>query len=134
MTNKFFVYGTLKVNGYFAHAFNDLRETSVDAKLKNFNLYKVGNGLDAWFPGVVPGNGVVFGEVHRYNSKYIEQVYRAMDRIEGYIPSNPEKSLYKRQLLEVELVDGTTEVANVYVYNRKIERNFELVTNGVWDV
>jgi len=134
MINKFFVYGTLKVHGYFAHIFDDLRETSVEAKLKNFDLYKVGNAFDAWFPGIVPGNGVVLGEVHGYNPKYIGQVYSAMDRIEGYLPSNPEKSLYKRQLLEVELLDSTTEVANVYVYNRKIEQNFELITNGVWDV
>ena len=48
MTNKFFVYGTLKVGGRFAKSFDNLRSSFTEARIEGFDLFDLGN-----FPGIV---------------------------------------------------------------------------------
>lgn len=134
MNNKFFVYGTLKIGGYFAESFNKVRKNSTEAKLKGFDLFKIGSGNNSWFPGIIPGEGEVIGEVHEYAEEHIKDVYSHMDAIEGYSETNPEASLYRRELMTVELEDGSTETVNVYVFNREIEKDYPKVKSGVWPV
>ena len=130
--HKFFVYGTLKVGGYFAKYFDGMRKTSKIGKLENFDLFRIGNVKASWFPGIVPGDGTVTGEIHEYLDE--EEVLDAMDRIEGYNSINPKFSLYTREIREIELEDGTTEKAYVYVYNREVHDYFDKIEDGVWEI
>lgn len=124
-SKKFFVYGTLKVGGYFSHGLNPFRKSSIRATIKGFNLYDLGA-----FPGILPGDGEVFGELHEYDE--YDKVLAIMDHIEGY--NGTEDSLYMREEVEVELEDGETETALVYVFNQEDPPEATKIKNGTWKV
>ena len=128
--NKFFVYGTLKVGGHFAKGFDHVRQHSVAATISGFDLYKVSGS----FPGIVKGTGTVIGELHTYTPESEAAVLRGMDTIEGYRETDVEGSFYKRQVVDVNLPDGTTEKAFVYVFNRPARGRYEKVKDGNWPI
>ena len=130
----FFVYGTLKKGGYYAEDFNAVRTNCRKALLKGYDMYGIGHSGIAGYPGIIPGSGVVHGEVHTFDRKAMKAVLEAMDNIEGYEPGDPESSLYLRKKVIVELEDGTEERAMVYVFNRTIHKYYDKIENGVWDV
>ena len=134
MCDKFFVYGTLKVGGYFAKKFDALRTSNKPAKLKGFDLYRIGSSTDSWFPGVIPGDGVVTGELHEYDKKATKEVLTGMDRIEGFDPKNPKHSFYRREIVKVTLEDGTEEDANGYIFNSKMPKEYPKVKSGTWTI
>lgn len=129
---KFFVYGTLKEGGFFAQNFDKIRKSSEVAKLKGFDLYKIGHGTTSWFPGIVEGEGTVVGEIHEYEHE--EVVLATMDNIEGYRENDPENSFYRRRELEVELENGSLEKAYVYIFNEKLNDNWPKLETGVWPI
>ena len=69
------------------------------------------------YPAAVPSNddSRVWGEV--YETADPSTVLSALDEIEGYRPSEPDRSLYTRVLTEVTLEDGRVEKAWAYFYN-----------------
>lgn len=71
------------------------------------DLYDLGR-----FPGAVPGDGVVHGELFRLNSP---RAWETMDRYEGYRPDREEASLFVRR--RVELRHPPHRSAWVYWYN-----------------
>lgn len=122
---KFFVYGTLKLGGYYSKIFDDFRESSMVAKLEKYSLFDLGQ-----FPGIVKQQGgVVFGEVHEYSQQSI--VRAEMDRIEGYSGNNS-SSLFIREKLPVILDNGTEVIANVYVFNPQLPKSAKVIKTGVW--
>lgn len=139
-TDYFFVYGTLKIGGYYANDFDKFRISSEKATINNMNLYKI-----SYYPGMLPGIGIVTGELHKYkNPKIVTQL---MDRIEGYKPKlKPEFSLFKRKRMIVITETGKEIEANLYIYNYKItgkeiKYNYEyqikevkLIENGIWNI
>lgn len=132
--DKFFVYGTLKVGGYFAESFDGLRTDCQIAKLKGFDLFKIGGGSLSWFPGIVEGKGEVVGELHTYKEEHIKEVFTHMDAIEGYDENNPARSLYRREKAVVTLEDGSIETANIYIFNSKIPKEYPKINSGKWDI
>lgn len=138
-TDFFFVYGTLKVGGYYANDFDKLRISSEKAIINNMNLYKI-----SYYPGILPGIGTVTGELHEYKNPEI--VIQLMDRIEGYKPKlKPELSLFKRKRMVVITEAGKEVEANLYIYNYKITRKevksykyqiegATLIKNGIWNI
>lgn len=132
--SKFFVYGTLKIGGRFAASFDKVRVSSEVAKLKGFDLYGIGSGKTASFPGIVKGKGTVVGEIHEYPKDHLEEVTHYMDMIEGYSEKNEDKSLYLRRKAQVELEDGSTEDAYVYIFNQKIPDSYPLIEDGIWKI
>lgn len=132
--NRFFVYGTLKVGGYFASQFDNVRVNSQPATLIKHDLYGIGSKGLASFPGAVPGEGKIVGEVHTYDSKDHEKVLRAMDAIEGYSATNEKGSLYLRAKKDVILDNGETVEAFVYIFNQSIRDDYEKVETGIWEI
>jgi len=121
MTKKFFVYGTLKVNGHFASQLNHLRTKVTQASINNFDLFGVvhkKNGTPL-FPAAVKGTGKIEGEIHEFNNT--EDALSIMDSIEGYDDRDLKNSLYLRKEVEVSLKDGSKEKVFIYLFNRKIE-------------
>lgn len=125
-TEFFFVYGTLKEGGHFAEQFDAFRLNAKAAEVTGFDLYNLG-----WFPGVKPGAGKVLGELHEYCEKNL--VREMMDRIEGYSEKNPERSLFRRQRVEVKTEDGQHVEANMYVFNRELSATAKKIEDGIWE-
>lgn len=68
------------------------------------------------YPGAVPASDSrVFGEV--YETDDLETVLAALDDIEGYLPADPDHSLYRRERVPVSLPGGRVVEAWVYFYN-----------------
>jgi len=74
------------------------------------------------YPAAVPSEepGVVWGEV--YEASEPAAVLAALDEIEGFRPSEPDRSLYTRVLADVVLEDGGVQPAWVYFYNAPLGR------------
>ena len=74
------------------------------------------------YPAAVPADdqSLVWGEV--YETLDAAAVLAALDEIEGYRPSEPDRSLYTRILTDVTLEDGRTEQAWAYFYNAPLGR------------
>ncbi len=125
-TGKVFVYGTLKVGGYFAEHFNSVRLKSSKAKIKG-TLFDSGQ-----FPAMkLDGKHVVHGELHEY-SNFVEVILQ-MDRIEGY---NGEKdrefNLYNRTKTMVETDEGN-KIAVIYEFNKSTV-NMPIIETGIWEI
>lgn len=123
-TDFFFVYGTLKEEGYFATEFDEFRMGSEKAVVHNTALYDLGN-----FPCLVPGDSIVSGEVHEYS--YPDTVLDRMDLIEGY-RENDDSSLYIRKRMEVVTESGKRLIAFVYLFNQELGKDAKLIEDGVW--
>lgn len=74
------------------------------------------------YPAAVPADdqSLVWGEV--YETLDAAAVLAALDEIEGYRPSEPDRSLYTRILTDVTLEDGRPEQAWAYFYNAPLGR------------
>lgn len=128
-TKHFFVYGTLKEGGELSDSSGiaNLRVKVVDAKITGFDMFDLG-----WFPGILPGEGIVNGELHEY--KKPETVTSILDSIEGYREADKDNSLYLRKEIDVETDDGKTVKASIYVFNKKLNSNAKKIKNGTWEV
>jgi gamma-glutamylcyclotransferase (GGCT)/AIG2-like uncharacterized protein YtfP len=113
-----FFYGTLMM------PFNRPGRQRVDAKMAfaargriNAALFDLGI-----YPAAVPAadGSLVWGEV--YEMLEPAAVLAALDEIEGYRPTEPERSLYTRVLTDVSLEDGRTLAAWAYFYNAPLGR------------
>ena len=125
MVDKFFVYGTLKVGGYYASLFNEFRVSSKPAKLFGYRMFEIGP-----YPGIVKGDGIVYGEVHEYSNK--TQVLREMDLIEGYRGDGLD--LFVRRETIVVYENGKTEAVFIYVFNRDIFIDMPEIKSGNWEI
>lgn len=83
-------------------------------------LYDLGD-----YPGLVPGDGVVHGELFELRDL---AVLKAFDKYERYDARNPEKSLYLRRA--VRLVHPPCD-AWVYVYNQSLHSAYH-IASGDW--
>lgn len=125
-TDLFFVYGTLKVGGYFAEQFDKFRVSSVKAEVEGYDLYSLGS-----FPGIKPGQGKVIGELHEYKDP--ERVTRSMDSIEGYQPEIKD-GMYLRRRVVTKTESGENKEANIYVFNLKVPERAKKLTSGIWEL
>jgi gamma-glutamylcyclotransferase (GGCT)/AIG2-like uncharacterized protein YtfP len=69
------------------------------------------------YPAAVPADdrSVVWGEA--YETTDAAAVLAVLDEIEGYRPSEPERSLYTRVLADITMGDGVVLKAWTYFYN-----------------
>ena len=74
------------------------------------------------YPAATPADdgSIVRGEV--YEMLDSAAVLAALDEIEGYRPTEPARSLYVRELIDVSLDYGRVEKAWVYFYNAPLGR------------
>jgi gamma-glutamylcyclotransferase (GGCT)/AIG2-like uncharacterized protein YtfP len=110
-----FVYGTLKRGGSRHWLIEDFPFLG-RARAKGFVLYDLCS-----FPAMVPGAGVVYGEVYEVS----EEVIKALDWVEG-VPV-----LYRRELIDLVFEDGSSLKAWAYVYNGDV-KGFPLIKEGEW--
>lgn len=129
MLNKFFVYGTLKVGGYFAGQFDEKRVSSQKALINGFNLY------DLMYPAVVKGDNVVHGELHTFNSEDVKEVLQGFDMIEGFNEKDRRGSLYLREVIAVVMENGKIEEAYAYLFNDNLTHyKDKIVESGIYEL
>ncbi len=109
-----FVYGTLKRGGS-RHSLLKGCPFLGHALAKGFALYDL--------PGMVPGDGIVRGEVYEVPEKLLKEL--------DWVEATP--FLFRRELIEVVLEDHTPLRAHTYLYNREVE-GAALVPSGEWKV
>ncbi len=69
------------------------------------------------FPGIIPGNGIVFGELYEID----ESMLPSLDKIEHYHPNDLERSSYIRKELNVTCLPNKEKLkAEAYFYNRSV--------------
>jgi gamma-glutamylcyclotransferase (GGCT)/AIG2-like uncharacterized protein YtfP len=79
------------------------------------------------YPAAVPApDGQVWGEVYRM--KDADKALAGLDNIEGFTSTDPDRSLYVREEVDVQLTDGRTEQAWVYFYNAPLGRAERIVS------
>lgn len=103
-----FVYGTLRRGDCRFEAPGFLEVLYEEAYLPGYTLHDLGA-----FPGILPGPGVVRGEIHVYKD------LATLDRIEGFNEKHPQRSLYLRRRVEVEPLPSEVTDAWVYVLNQQ---------------
>ncbi len=101
-----FVYGTLLKGQRNYHHYLSPREPVSKGTLEGYALYDLGT-----FPGIVPSEEKVKGEVYLVDSKELASI----DRLEG------EGNLYLREREKIELSSGIKIEAFVYFYNRDVD-------------
>lgn len=73
------------------------------------------------YPAAIPASdSQTWGEVHRMLDP--DAVLRTLDEIEGFSPSEPDTSLYRRVEVPVTFEDGHSAAAWTYFYNAPLGR------------
>ena len=120
--NLIFVYGSL-VKGF--HNDDWLQNTPfVGRGTVNGLLYDVAGG---GFPGMVPGKGVVHGEVYRIE----EEALPRLDSLEGFHGADNPFNLYNREKIEVTLAAGGKVAAWAYFFNHPVSQE-SFIPSGDW--
>jgi gamma-glutamylcyclotransferase (GGCT)/AIG2-like uncharacterized protein YtfP len=117
MADFVFFYGTLMTG------FDRRRRLGIDGKIR----YRGRGWIQAalfdlgLYPAAIPADdGRVWGEV--FETTEIMSVLEALDDIEGYLPAEPDSSLYIRKQVHAMLPDGAAVHAWVYFYNAPLGR------------
>ena len=121
------VYGTLMTGAWNHQAFC-ADALSVEPATARGTLYL----LPAGFSAVVEGEGTVHGEAMTFPdfaTKLVE-----LDRLEGYRPGCPERTLYVRRVVEVCLVrSGRIVPAWCYAWRGELPRGARVMASGRWE-
>ena len=121
-----FVYGSLKRVGWNHQAFC-ADALSVEPATARGTLYL----LPAGFPAMVEGDGTVHGEAMTFPD--LAAKLTELDRLEGYRPGCPERSLYVRRVAEVCLVcSGLTVPAWGYAWRGNLPPGARAIAPGRW--
>ena len=109
-----FVYGTLRRGFRLHHHLNRLGAQLIGTGKVQAELFDLGE-----FPGArmsaKPGRELD-GELYRL--KVVERSLRVLDRVEGYFPRSPGRSLFQRGLADVKLPNGERRTACIYWLKR----------------
>jgi gamma-glutamylcyclotransferase (GGCT)/AIG2-like uncharacterized protein YtfP len=112
VTPLVFFYGTLMAG------FDRRRRAGIDDKLTFVGRGSIEAALFdlGIYPAAVPApDARVLGEIYEISD--VETVLSALDDIEGFTPSDPDRSLYLRRETTVTFSDGRKATAWAYFYN-----------------
>lgn len=123
---KIFVYGTLKIGGYYSKHLDKYRHSSEIATLHG-TLFNTGE-----FPALIEkGNGVIHGELHVY--KKPEIVLSIVDRIEGFFDKSSINNLFIRKRAIVQPKNSDKCMAYVYFFARNTNE-MKQIKDGKWKI
>ncbi len=103
--------------------FDRRRRAGIDGKLAYIGRASISGALFdlGLYPAAIPSlDGRVWGEL--YEMTDAAAVLAALDDIEGYRADDPDRSLYTRSQVQVQLPDGSAASAWVYFYNAPLGR------------
>lgn len=117
---KVFVYGTL-LPGLCLHGLMRDADWVDHAFIEDADLFDLGE-----YPAMVSGKGWVAGEVYEVNDDILSQ----LDRAEGFLPENPDHSLYIRRMVTAWGLDGEIFDAAAYFYNAPVGEEAIAIPDG----
>lgn len=123
MTNLLFVYGTL-MKGHRDDWQEKVGAHFVGRGRITGKLYRLGQ-----FPGAVRSDAGshVQGEVYRLSN--VASALKILDKYEEFEPTRPQRSLFIRRQISVEMEDGSSSKAWAYFYNRSVKKS-DLIHSG----
>lgn len=80
------------------------------------------------YPALLPGEGLVAGELWCFRPSDLEATLDVLDRIEGY--AGAADDLYVRRLIECRSEDGQAHRAYAYFYNRPLRLSAQAIPPG----
>jgi gamma-glutamylcyclotransferase (GGCT)/AIG2-like uncharacterized protein YtfP len=110
---RVFVYGTLK-RGQCRERSWPHEPVCVDYAVIRADLYDLGA-----YPGIVPGDGLVRGELWQLRPEHMRQTLSVLDEVEGF--EQQEDDLFVRRVVSCMLEDGEALSAWTYYYARVTE-------------
>lgn len=110
-----FVYGSLR-EGMHNNWYLEEAQLVQTGHIQGFDMYQLNT-----FPAIVPGSGVVVGEVYQVSKATLA----VLDRLEGH------PNVYKREKVTVTLTEGEPVTAWVYVWQRPVNHLIP-VLSGDW--
>ena len=81
---------------------------------------------------MIEGVGTVYGEVISMENSAEEGVLATLDRIEGYLPDEPEKSFYTRKKIAVTTASRKNLKAWAYFLERMDLKGYPTIKSGIW--
>jgi gamma-glutamylcyclotransferase (GGCT)/AIG2-like uncharacterized protein YtfP len=125
----FFVYGTLlpQQPNYYLWGHHILRQET--AVFVNGRLYDMGH-----YPMLVESStGIVKGLLVTVHRRHYDEVMAQLDQLEGFDPEQPGESTYRRLERTVQLSDGRSQLAWVYIGQEKyVNDGCKIIENGDW--
>ena len=128
--NKIFVYGTLR-NGMLNQVVPLLSSyVHIDSKgFVNGKLFDTGE-----FPAAKPNKlskTRIYGEVLMIDDGKIEKVLNVLDDYEEIDEKAPQKSLFRRKIVDVNITNGKKVKAWIYWYNKNT-KGFKELKGGIY--
>ena len=126
-----FVYGTLMVGerNYIGILLDNLvkhEKASVKGELYYYRKED--------YPALADGTHTVAGQL--FYVKQLDQVFKPLDEIEGYLAPNHPENMYDRKILDVKTASGEIKKAYAYVINPRLLKHegeeFTLMTPRCW--
>jgi len=126
--HRLFVYGSLlSTLDLPAHRMLHPGASFVATGWVSGRLYDTGEYPALVFAG--SGSDRVLGELYALDPTRAESLLARLDRFEGYLPDDPQGSLFRRVRTEVTLEGGGEALAWVYRYARSME-GFSAISSG----
>jgi gamma-glutamylcyclotransferase (GGCT)/AIG2-like uncharacterized protein YtfP len=128
--NKLFVYGTLR-NGMLQQVMPDM-SPFIHVDTKGFvrgKLFDTGE-----FPAAKPvrvEDAKIYGEVIEIDPVNINKVLAQLDEYEEIDKKHPDKSLFTRKTVEVNVTGGKKIRAWIYWYNKDV-KGLKEIKNGIY--
>ena len=124
----FFVYGTLLPNQPNHYLWKDSIADTKNGIIKNYQLFDMGH-----YPMILQSEGNnVHGMLMYVNDEDYEKITKIIDNLEGYNPENHGNSAYNREMRDIELKNGESEKAWIYIGSKEYVKEENGVKNGNW--
>lgn len=131
-TVNVFVYGTLKLGGYFADLYKDVLDplrVGVTEATVQCSLYQ---SIYGWPFAVIDDYSTMKGEIHEFIEP--EKALEIFDLIEGYDVER-DSGLFSRRIIKAETTDGNKIDVLMYLYVNKFDSIiYKKIENGIWEV
>ena len=124
----FFVYGTLIPDQPNYYLWKDSIINTKNGLIKDYQLFDMGH-----YPMIVESNGeTVYGMLIYIKNEDYGKIVKIIDNLEGYNPEKHGISAYNREIRDIELEDGETEKAWIYIGSEEYVKKENVVKDGNW--
>ncbi len=124
----FFVYGTLIPDQPNYYLWKDSIVNTKKGLIKNHQLFDMGH-----YPMIVESEGNnVHGMIVHIKDEDYDKITKIIDNLEGYNPENHGSSAYNREMCDIELENGESKKAWIYIGSKEYVKAENAVKDGNW--
>ena len=124
----FFVYGTLIPEQPNYYLWKDSIVAIKKGLIQNYQLFDMGH-----YPMIVESEGnKVHGMLMYIKNEDYDKITKVIDNLEGYNPEKHGISAYNREIRDIELENGESKKAWIYIGNKEYINEENAVEGGNW--